>query len=171
MLIKKYDMYKFAIYYESYATHSKSIENYYLKALLLDYFGSIRLHSVTKFIEIINSDPEGNFIFDFVEINLDEQTGLIYLHEATSPYNNKKITPEIDNLLEKEGYIQACKMGFLDYTVIAKNNFFHIILTWNKILDELPPFALLYLNDQDWYDIKPFDCQEKMGQFITEHTQ
>jgi len=62
-------------------------------------------------------------------------------------------------------------MGFLKYTMMIKDNFYYLILTWNKILDQLPPFVLLYQDDQDWYEILSFDSKEAMEKFVTDHTK
>ena len=31
--------------------------------------------------------------------------------------------------------------------------------------------ALLYQNELDWYDVLPFDSEQAMKQFVTDHTQ
>ena len=132
-----------------------------------DAFHYVYRSGINEFIE---KNREG-MSFEMIELSIDNHNDLIYLSESWHSYKNKPTTPEIERLLEEENFIKLCKMGFLDYVVMTKENFIHILFAWDKILHQLPPFALLYQDDKDWYDVLPFDTQEAMEQFVADHRQ
>ena len=138
----------------------------YIRAFLID-----SLRGVSDFIKAINTYSRDGMSFEFVEITIDRENDLVYFSESWYDYKNKPTTPEIDQLLEEENFIKLCKIGFLDYIVMTKDNFIHLLLAWDNILKQLPPFALLYLDDKDWFDIMPFQTQEEMEQFVADHTK
>lgn len=45
------------------------------------------------------------------------------------------------------------------------------MVVWNKIIEQAPPFALLYKDEKDWYDALPFESTELMEEFIAQHTK
>ncbi|MBV8661349.1 MAG: hypothetical protein JO129_04360, partial [Candidatus Dependentiae bacterium] len=148
--------------------NKKSISNlYYLTIFLLWRFGYVTSDGVLNFVE----KHKNGISFEEVDINIDDENNLVYFSESWYEYKNKPTTPEIDQLLEKDDFIKLCKMGFLDYTVMTKDNFIHLLLAWDNILKQLPPFALLYLDDKDWFDLMPFQTQEEMEQFVADHTK
>jgi len=67
--------------------------------------------------------------------------------------------------------IQLCHEKSLDYNIMTKDNFIYLLTQWNKIVDQLLPFALLYIDENNWYDVLPFDTQEAMEQFVADHTK
>ncbi|MBV8661346.1 MAG: hypothetical protein JO129_04345 [Candidatus Dependentiae bacterium] len=167
MFIQKYDMYQ--LYDQRYSLlNKKSISNlYYLTIFLLWRFGYVTSDGVLNFVE----KYKHGISFEEVDINIDDENDLVYFSESWYDYKNKPTTPEIDQLLEEENFIKLCKIGFLDYIVMTKDNFIHLLLAWDNILKQLPPFALLYLDDKDWFDIMPFQTQEEMEQFVADHTK
>jgi len=54
---------------------------------------------------------------------------------------------------------------------LTKDNFFYILRTWNKYLEENPPFLLLYQDENDWFDILSFQSKEEMDRFVKNHTE
>ena len=145
----------------------KTINNLiYIKALLID---SIR--NINNFIKAINTYSKDGMGFEFINVDIDNINNLVYLSESWHDYKNKTTTQKIDQLLEEENFIELCKIGFLDHITMTKDNFIHILFTWDKLLDQQSPFALLYQDDKDWFDVKPFDTQEAMEQFVADHTQ
>ena len=40
-----------------------------------------------------------------------------------------------------------------------------------KAVDQKIPFILLYEDENDWYDLLPFNTKESMKQFVTDHTK
>ena len=132
--------------------------------LLVYSFGYIKKHNKKTFFK-------NGISFDFVDINIDHKRKLTYLSESWHNYKDKPTTPEIEKLLEEGNFIKLCEAGFLDHITMKKDNFIHILFAWDKILDQQSPFALLYQDDKDWFDVKPFDTQEAMEQFVADHTQ
>jgi len=136
--------------------------------IFLNYgFSTIRKCGVLNFIE----KNKYGMLFQDVNLDIDNESDLVYVSESYHTYDSKLKTQEIEDLLEKEDFIELCKIGFLDHIVMTKENFIHLLLAWDKILDQLQPFALLYLDDQNWYDVLPFDSQEKMEKFVADHTK
>jgi len=144
----------------------ESTNNYYIRILLL-----YSLRGISIFIKEINDYPHDRFIFELVELSIDEENNLIYLYEGNYTYDSKPKTAEIEELFEQDKFIQLCKIGFLDYIVISKKNFINLLLAWDEILNTKPPFALLYLDDKYLYDVVPFDTQKAMEKFIVDHTK
>ena len=129
------------------------------------------VRDVAHFIKAIKEDDfKDGISFELVQVFLDYKSTYIYLCESFYTYNDKIQTLEIEQLLDQNNFIQLCKIGFLDYLVIKKENFIRLLLAWNRIRDRLFPFALLYQDENDWYDVIPFDSKEAMEEFVQEHT-
>ena len=125
---------------------------------------------IINFIENMHNIYKDGLLFELVYVSIDNDNQLVYFSESYDDYCNKPQKPEINKLLENENFIELCKMDWLEYNVMTKNNFIHLLFAWDKIVDTLPPFALLYQDDQGWYDVLSFDTQETMEQFIADHT-
>ena len=167
MYIKYKDMYRFEISRYFTLDRMNQGELYWITMFLNYGFSTIRRCGVLNFIE----KYKYGMLFEDVNLNIDNENDLVYFSESYYTYENKPTTPEIEELLEKEDFIQLCKIGFLDYVVMTKENFIHLLLAWDKIINQLPPFALLYLDDKNWYDVLPFDSQEAMEKFVADHTK
>jgi len=141
----------------------------YLEMFFDEAFPHIRLFETINFIKDINDYPHDRFLFELVELSIDEQNGLIYIYESYRTYDSKSKTLEIEELLEQDNFIELCKIGFLDYMIITKENFIHLLLAWDKLLNEQSAFILLYLDDENWYEVLSFDSQEVMEQFVVDH--
>ena len=167
MIIKKCDIYKnsngrFVL------INKGSLSNFYnLTIFLLWLFGYIKRDGILKFIE----KNKFGMLFEEVNLDFDNENSLVYVSESYHSHDPKHATEEIKALLEEENFIKLCQMGFLDYNVMTKENFIHLLFAWDAILDKLPSFALLYFDDNNWYDVLPFDSQEEMEQFIADHTK
>ena len=53
---------------------------------------------------------------------------------------------------------------------ISIKNFIAFAETWLEIKKIKTPFALIYQDENDWIDAKPFETQEEMEQFIKDHS-
>ena len=73
-------------------------------------------------------------------------------------------------MVEDKSVLEHFQENLLDNVRLTKDNFFYILRTWKKYLEEKPSFLLLYQNENDWFDILPFQSKEEMDQFIKEHT-
>ena len=172
MIIKQYDTYEFEFNNSSNKNIIPIIQSmnnmYYIRMFLVH---SVR--DINTFIKAINTYSKDGMGFKLINIDIDNINNLVYLSESWYDYKDKPTTPEINELLEKENFIELCKIGFLDHITMTKDNFTHVLLTWDKIYQSKKsiPFILLYQDDKDWYDVKPFDTQEAMEQFVADHTQ
>ena len=167
MIIQKYDKYQnrdedFVLINEG------SLSNFFnLTMFLLWLFGYVKIDGVLNFFE----KNKLGMMFEEINIDIDNEHDLVYLSENYCGCRNRPTTPKIESLLEEENFIKLCNMGFLNHTVMTKKNFMHLLVAWDKILCDLPPFALLYLDDKNWYDVLPFDSQEAMEKFVADHTK
>jgi len=164
----KYELGKNNYYPQNFNKNQNII---YLEMFFDEAFPHIRLFETINFIKDINDYPYDRFLFELVELSIDELYGLIYIYESCRTYDSKQKTPEIEELLEEDNFIELCKIGFLDYIIITKDNFIHLLLAWDKVVDIRQSFALLYLDDKDWYDVLSFDSKEAMDKFVTAHTK
>ena len=167
MVIKKYDMHKQKSQNYSLLNQKQGSDLLQLTVFLIWFFNYVRRDGVSNFIK---KNKEG-IEFEEVNIDIDNINNLVYLSESWYDYKNKPTTKKIDELLEEENFIELCKIGFLDHITMTKDNFTHILLTWDKLLDQQSPFALLYQDDKDWFDVKPFETQEAMEQFVADYTK
>ena len=53
---------------------------------------------------------------------------------------------------------------------ISIKNFISFAETWLEIKKNRTPFALIYQDEHDWIDAKPFETQEAMELFIKNHS-
>lgn len=173
MLIQKYDLYNIQLNNFSHIDITpmiKPINKIYQIRMFLAYsFGSIRRTGIIKFIEQLETIHKNGISFEEVEIHIDNQNSLVYFSESYHTYDRKPITLEIDELFEEGNFIELCKIGFLDHIIMTKENFIYVLLTWNQILDQLQPFALLYQDEKKWYDVIPFQTQQAMEKFLADH--
>ncbi len=49
---------------------------------------------------------------------------------------------------------------------MSVDNFKNFITKWVQLKQELPSFALIYRDEQDWVDCKGFETQEAMELFV-----
>ncbi len=166
MIIKKYDKYKNNHY--RLVTYNKKgfCYLYNLNMFLSSHFGYVKRKGILTFIK----ECSLGIRFEWINVDIDHENDLVYINESYESNDPKFDTPEINTLIEADNFIALCKMGLVDYTVMTKDNFTHLLFAWDKIIDTLPPFALLYQDDQGWYDVLSFDTQETMEQFIADHT-
>ena len=55
----------------------------------------------------------------------------------------------------------SCKMSV--------DNFKEFVKKWLVLKQKLPPFAIVYRDDNDWVDCKGFDLKEEMELFVKNH--
>ena len=175
MIIQQYEMFLLHVDSDSsidVRSISEPIDNiFYIKVLLAYSFSYIGRHDVLDFIEKMKTMYKDGISFEMVDISIDNNNDLVYFSESYHTYNSKPMTPEIEELLEEDNLIKLCKMGFLGYIVMTKENFIHLLLIWAKTLNQLSPFALLYKDESNWFDVLPFDSQEAMEKFVADHTK
>lgn len=171
MNIHKYEMYQEK--FKSYSSLKSDSNNdlYYLTILLTCFFGFIRNIGAVKFIEELDGVYKNGIMFEMVEINIDHANNLIYISESYNDYSDRMNTSELRLLLEQFSTLDFCHTNLIHYICISKDNFKHLLLQWDQLIDLWTPFALLYQDEKDWYDLISFETQESMELFVAEHLQ
>ena len=141
-----------------------------INIFFLDGFGYLKRGGELIFMQKIERMLQHGIGFENIDVSIDHINNLVYISEIYYD-KNKPTTDEIENLLDEENKIELCKIGFLEHVILTKENFIHIILSWDKATNQRSPFALLYQDDKNWYDVLPFDKQEAMEIFVADHTQ
>jgi len=172
MLIEKYDMYeKKRDGYSSYEMFPEYDSFFYISRFFLVDFKRFRSFGMKVFFEELNMLGNDTIGTEDVNINIDQNDNKIYISESYYTYDQKPRTPEIEKLFNQSNFLELCKIGFLDYVTMTKDNFFHLLLIWDRFLDQSPPFVLLYEDDKNWFDILPFDSKKAMEKFVADHTE
>ena len=167
MYIEKYNLYKLK-YNKSYFIDLR-IENddylYPISSLLHEIYPHNKALWYENFIQ-----QEKTFsrvgIFEDIEVTFDLENNLVYLSDAYDDDYRCRMKNVTTSMI-----IEFCLEGTLNYIIIPKDNFIHLISSWAKLLEHEPYFALLYQDDNNWYNVLPFDSQEAMEKFIAEHTE
>ncbi len=153
---------------QPYITPAKS-SIYYISSFFMGGVGYVLRQGINEYMKKM-SESECNFLYDEVTISFDNEHNLVYLSDKLSNYEAQINTQELNELADDGKIVELCRRGIVDHAVLTKENFIHILLTWDKILDQSPPFALLYQNENNWYDSVGFDSLEAMEKFIADHT-
>jgi len=133
--------------------------------LMLD-FGHIR-QNLEYEIKYYFIDNEGTG-FPTTEVSVDNKNNLVYIGEMPDPCDYED---EDYPFISGKTPLEHFQEGLLESVNLTKDNFFHILRTWNKYLEEKPSFLLLYQDENDWFDILPFQSKEEMDQFVENHTE
>lgn len=67
--------------------------------------------------------------------------------------------------------LKLCKQDEVEFDIITFDNFKYLFRRWKNLLKNEPPFALLYQNQFDWYDVMRFQTRELMLMFIENHLE
>ena len=141
-----------------------------INIFFLDGFGHLKRGGQLIFMQKIENLLMHGMGFENVRVTIDTLNSLVYISEVYYD-KNKPTTDEIEKLLDEQNEIELCKMGFLEHVILTKENFLHIILSWDKASNQRSPFALLYQDENGWFDILPFNSSEAMEKFVADHTQ
>lgn len=71
--------------------------------------------------------------------------------------------PNKDEFTNYANETNSCKISYENFKEFAKK--------WTALKQALPPFAIMYRDDNDWVDCKGFESQEEMEQFIADQKQ
>ena len=138
---------------------------------LLFYEGRFYIYrsGAKEFIDQLKNKNRSGIAFEQIELTIDYTSDLAYISETVD--FNREVTPEIHQLIESDNIIELCHRKFLNYTTMTQENLYHLLLTWEKLIDNGASFVLIYLDDKDWYDSLSFDSKEAMGKFVADHTK
>jgi len=169
MNIKKYVMFKLNQRYYPLNTEEQNI--IYLSRFIQDGFPFINRRGITEYITKLETIYGNAINFESVSLNIDQSKDIIYLSEPYFEYAERAEIHEIEELMDNISTLELCQHQFIKYMIISKENFMHLLFALNQQMQQDFPFALLYQNDKNWYDVLPFDSQEAMEKFIADHTQ
>ncbi len=167
MHIKKYDFYKFG--YEKYFLDIRYEDNENLPFCITNLFHELYPKESAEWYKHLVMQPEAFSKigrFPGVEVTLEQKNNLIYISDAYEDdyrIRTKDVTVEM--------IIQFCHNGRIDYSVMTYDNFIALISSWTNLIEHEPPFALLYRNEHQWYDVLPFEAEETMRQFVADYLQ
>ena len=100
----------------------------------------------------------------------DYKNKLIYLHDTQFDYCKDAKSSDLAKLLDELSPLQACQQNLIDYVVLTQKNFYQLVYNWDSLYQKNPvPFALLYKDENDWYDVIPFQTEEEMQNFVSNH--
>ena len=168
MYIKKYEQFKFNNYYYPFNSISSNIN--YLTRFLREGFPRMYNSGIKNYMEKLETIYKDGMSFESVTLNIDIEKKIIYLSEPYFEYQERATTNEIEELMDKAPTLELCHRKLINYIIITKDNFIHLLLIWEKLINQSSLFVLLYQDDKDWYDLLPFDSKEAMEKFIADHT-
>ena len=145
----------------------------HVELFLHDAYGYVsRAGGPIPFLDSLHApNGECGTTIEMVDLNVDIKNDLIYLGEVFDPYEHGMSEQEFNIKYNNMNALQLCQNNIVDCAVMTKENFIHLLNAWKEIWQNQSPFALLYLDDKNWYDILPFDSQQAMEEFIAAHTQ
>ncbi len=170
MRIKQYKQFQFKI--NSYYPTSPNQEYPIAHIAMFFYNGFRYIYRIgtLNFIEQLNTKYKNGMKFEMIELSIDNDKNLVYIHESTER-SLQAITPEIEDLLEHDSAIELCQQNFLRHIIITKNNLIHLLFKWDDFVKKQVPYFLIYLDDKDWYETISFETEEAMKQFVEDHLQ
>jgi hypothetical protein len=136
---------------KTYLPLIKAWDNNSLSALFSMLFGDFRSLE-TDFLTQVVSCYNAHFIYH------DFKNKLLYMG-----FGDWLIDSEIDGPSDEEfpNYVNetnSCKMRVDNYLEFRQK--------WVQLKQDLPPFALIYRDNNDWVDCKGFDSNEEMELFL-----
>ena len=169
MKIQKYDFYQFRynkssnfidIRFEDHPNNPYCITNLFHKLYPREWVDLYAYYiTLPDFLRRVGKFPG-------VEVTLDPETNLVYISDAYEDDYRIRMRD-----VTQADVLEFCKNNELDFQVMTYENFLALISAWDKLLTNEPKFALLYQNENDWYDLLPFDDEQDMKQFTLEHLQ
>ena len=167
MYIKKYDFYKFG--FKKYFLDVRFVDNKYTPHCITDFLKAMYPCDTAllykNYVEGSDKFFDINTLYEAVII-LDKNNNLVYVVEGYDNDYRYRISE-----ITKEMIIDMCKRGELNFNILSQDNFKYLFKKWIQILKNEPNFTLLYQDDNNWYDLLPFDTQECMKQFVADHTK
>lgn len=172
MIIKQSKQLEYLVGFNAFFTLKPEFQTSisFINMFFLDAFAYLKRGGDLIFMQKIEKILKYGMGFENVRVTIDNFNNLVYISEVYYD-REKQTTDEIEKMLDEQDEIELCKIEFLNHVVLTKENFIHIILSWDKALNQLSPLALLYQDDKNWYDLLPFDSKEAMEKFIVDHTK
>lgn len=167
MYIKKSDFYKFG--FKKYFLDIHFVDNEYIPHCITDFLKAMYPYDTALLYKKYVEDSDKSFAINTLyeaDIILDKNSNLVYIIQGYDNDYRYRISD-----ITKEMIINMCKHGELNFDILSQDNFKYLFTRWIQLLKNEPKFALLYQDDNDWYDILPFETEESMNQFVIDHTK
>jgi len=136
---------------KNYLPLIKAWDNNSLSALFSMLFGDFR-PSETDFLTQTVSCYNAHFIYH------DFHNKLLYMGFGDWLIDSELTGPSDEEFPSYVNETNSCKMSVENYLEFRQK--------WVQLKKELPPFTIIYRNDNDWVDCKGFDTQEEMELFV-----
>ncbi|MGZ6251418.1 MAG: hypothetical protein ACXWL2_05285 [Candidatus Chromulinivorax sp.] len=168
MKIKRYDYYEFneysfkfsSIYFGPDENIPWNVTNFFKELNsckdILDYKNNIQNENEDKFLQT-------NFLLCTVILN-KAQNLVFFCNWGYYDYSRMKDQ-------SPEAILKMCLEDDIEYDVMTKDNFIFLIDSWIQVLEINSNFALLYQDENDWYDVIPFFTKQQMENFVSDHLQ
>jgi len=92
----------------------------------------------------------------------DFKNKMMYIGFAEWSIDEEIESPDEEEFSSYVNETNSCK--------ISVDNFIELTGKWVELKLQLPPFAIIYRDDNDWIFCKGFDSKENMDLFVTDHT-
>ena len=152
-------MQEYLLLYHSKLDHYLSLDKEYkkisLSVLKFVLFGDFRPRE-TDFLTQVVSCYNASFIYH------DFKNKMLYIGRADWELDEDIHCPDDEEFPNYVNDTNSCKMNVDNYLEFRK--------LWVTLKQELPPFAIIYRDDNDWVSCKGFDSKEEMELFVKEHT-
>ena len=168
MYIQKYDLYEFDIKYQYGFLVIRFGDLPDIPYLIRDFFKSnYSFKAATNFKKYVDTDKDALIkdVFMYFTIVLEQKKNLVYICDLFYETYLRMEDQSAEHILE------LCLQGEYEYNVITLENFKYLLDQWIAILEYKPNFALLYQDENDWYDVLPFQTESQMKQFVQDHQQ
>lgn len=135
-------------HYVSLDKKYKNVSLSVLKFVLFSDFRSKEKDFLTQVVSCYNA----SFIYH------DFQNNMLYIGRADWELDEEIACPPDEEFPTYVNETNSCKMSVENYLEFRQK--------WVQLKQDLPSFALLYRDDNDWVDCKGFDTQQEMELFI-----
>ena len=168
MYIQYYDKFEFDRDASKFYSYTKKFIPHlgYLSYFLVSNFGYIK-NNLEFNISKLNTVERMGWNDD--EIAIDQKNGFVYLGVVPDFCCDEEYDDIYEEKMKDKSFLQLYQENLLDHMTIPKDNFFHILRIWKKYLEEKPSFVLLYQDENNWFDVLPFNSKEEMEQFVKDY--
>lgn len=130
-----------------------------------DYVSSFNLRFLGEYFEIDYKYYYEEYLFNNIVSSFnayfiynDRKNNMLYIGLADWELDEEISCPSDEEFPYYVNESNSCKISY--------DNFIEFRQKWVQLKKELPFFALIYRDDNDWVDCKSFDSQEEMELFV-----
>ena len=125
-----------------------------------------------EIIKLINSLSATGCHFNHIGISKDNEKNLIYINEEMIVSSDLPFTQEeetLNNLFLNHTRLELCQKNLIECSFLSQDNCMSLVVKYDALYTQKVPYILLYQDDNNWYDFLPFETEEAMNQFATDH--